>query len=390
MPSMHIGGAERSLLGLLDAFDYDSFDVSLFLYRKEGEFLQYVNKNVYIIPQIEEYETFDVPIKSLIFSEKTKFGLLRLKSKIDQRIHARKTGEDGIWMHMQKISKNLQRKLPNIPGEYDLGIMFLGVPDTLVNKVNAKVKLAWNHTDYTTLGPDTEYDRKVYNKIDYIVSVSKECRNQFLKVYPQLHNKAIVIENILSKDLIFRLADEPIDDARYVNSKGIRILSIGRYSYAKNFDNVPIICRKIIESGVPIKWYIIGYGGDEELIKNAIKENGMEDNVILLGKKVNPYPYIKACDVYIQPSRFEGKSVTVREAQTLGKPVIITNYATAGSQIENLKDGAIVPMETEACAKAIALYLTDRQLLSSLADNCQKADYTNKEAYNILVELLGK
>ena len=389
MPSMFIGGAERSLLGLLDAFDYDFCEVNLFLYRQEGEFLQYINQNVHIMNPIPGYDTFDVPIKSLLFSKKIKYGLLRLKAKLDQKLHARKVPEeDGVWMHMQKISKNLQRSLPDIPGEYDLGIMFLGIPDTLANKVNAKVKVAWNHTDYTTLDPDKEYDLEVFSKLDYVASVSDECRNQFLKVYPQLSDKAIVIENILSKELILKLADEPIDDERYLNDKGVRVLSIGRYSYAKNFDNVPDICRRINEKGLDVKWYIIGYGGDEEKIRNAIAENGMTENVILLGKKINPYPYIKACDVYIQPSRFEGKSVTVREAQILGKPVIISDYATAHSQLDHGVDGMIVPQDNEHCAVEILKILRNDELLRSVSSQCSARDYTNHNEISKLAALI--
>ena len=231
MPSMFIGGAERSLLGLLDAFDYDKFEVSLFLYRHEGEFIPFINKHVKIIPSIPEYETFDVSIKSLLVSGKVKYGLLRLKAKLDQKDHAKKyPDEDGIWMHMQKISKNLQRSLPNIPGEYDLGIMFLGVPDTLVNKVNAKVKMAWNHTDYTTLHADKEYDRSIYSKTDYIVSVSEQSRKQFVNVYPEFEDKAIIIENILSESFILKQADESIRDMKRRNDV-IILLSVGRIMF---------------------------------------------------------------------------------------------------------------------------------------------------------------
>lgn len=386
MPSMFIGGAERSVLGLMDAFDYSKYDVSLFLYRQEGEFLPYINPKVHLLNEIPEYKTFDVPVKSLLLSTLFISGLLRVKAKIEQEIHAKRTGENGVWMHMQKISKNLQQTLPPIPGTYDFGIMFLGIPDTLVNKVNAKVKIAWNHTDYTTLGPDTAYDRKVYSAIDYIVSVSKECRKQFLKVYPELKQKAIVIENILSAELIQRLSEESVDDMDCKPDE-ISVLSIGRYSYAKNFDNVPDICRRILDKGLKIKWYIIGYGGDEELINNAIAENRMENNVILLGKRINPYPYIKKCDVYIQPSRFEGKAVTVREAQILGKPVIITDYATAHSQLEDRTDGIIVHKANIECAEDIAKVLKDKALLEKIASECSNRDYTNSSQITELMRI---
>ena len=75
MPSMFIGGAERSLLGLLEGFDYTKVEVNLFLYRHEGEFLKYIPEQVCILPEVKQYRTFDTPIKSLIFSKQFIFGL---------------------------------------------------------------------------------------------------------------------------------------------------------------------------------------------------------------------------------------------------------------------------------------------------------------------------
>lgn len=389
MPSMFVGGAERSLLGLLEAFDYSKYEIYLFLYRHEGEFLSMIPSVVHILPEMEEYGTFDVPIKSLLFGKKILYGLLRILSKLSMKFHCLISSEKGgVWMAMQYISKYLQILLPEIPGKYDVAITFLGVPDVLVNKVNAKYKFAWNHTDYTVLGPCKKYDREIYNKIDYIVSVSETCRNQFLKVYPELAQKAVVLENILSTQLIQNQACENIDGDRAFNCREIRVLSVGRYSYAKNFDNVPHICRLIREKGMDIKWFLIGYGGDEKFIQQKIEEEGMEKFVILLGKKVNPYPYIRNCDLYVQPSRYEGKAVTVREAQILNKPVVITKFATATSQLEDGVDGIIVPMDNENCAEEIYRLLNNPGLMKKISENCSKKDYSNKDELRKLYELL--
>ena len=105
----------------------------------------------------------------------------------------------------------------------------------------------------------------------------------------------------------------------------------------------------------------------------------MADRVIILGKKENPYPYIKACDLYVQPSRYEGKAVTVREAQMLCKPVVITRYATSASQLEDGVDGVIVPMDNEGCAEGIASVIRDEELQLRLIGNTKARDYTNAE-----------
>ena len=110
----------------------------------------------------------------------------------------------------------------------------------------------------------------------------------------------------------------------------------------------------------------------------------MEKNVIILGKKTNPYPYIKECDIYVQPSRYEGKCVTVREAQMLKKPVVITRYATSNSQLEDGVDGIIVPMDNEGCAKGILEVIRNYKLQKSLVENCSKRDYSNSKEVNKL------
>lgn len=389
MPSMFIGGAERSLLGLLEAIDYTQYDVSLFLYRHEGEFLAYIPDQVNLLPPMKEYGTFDVPIRSLLFSRRWRFGLARLISKAALKTHCLISGEKkGVWMSMQYTARYLLPLLPEIPGEYDLGVMFLGVADPLIHKVKAKKKVTWCHTDYDTLYPNKGMDRKTYEAVDHVVFVSDACREKMTRFYPALTDKTRVIENILGEELLLQQAEVPVKDMPHLDD-GYRLLSIGRFSEAKNFDNVPNICKSLLDAGLHVKWYLIGYGGDEELIRQKILEAGMEEHVILLGKKENPYPYIKACDLYVQPSRYEGKCVTVREAQTLGKPVVITRYATSASQLEDGEDGMIVPMDNEGCAAGIADLLRDPARMERLSQTCKSRDYSNRQEVEKLYLMMG-
>ena len=186
-----------------------------------------------------------------------------------------------------------------------------------------------------------------------------------------------MVENILSKTFVIKRS-EAFDPSIETNlGESLMLLSVGRFCDAKNFDNVPDICRRLVEDGLDVKWYLIGYGGDEALIRQKITEAGMQERVIILGKKDNPYPYMRACELYVQPSRYEGKAVTVREAQLLGKPVVITSYATSGSQLEDGVDGVIVPMDNADCAAGIAALLRNPARMQQLSENCAKRDYTN-------------
>ncbi len=389
MPSMFIGGAERSLIGLLDSIDYTKYDIDLFLNRHEGEFLNLIPEKVNLLPQIDAYTNFDRPIKDVLFSKNFKYGIARLKAKVDMRKNVKLGNEHNVWSSLQFISNRLTPLLPNIDKEYDLAINFLGIADVLGQKVKAKKKLAWIHTDYTKLVPNKELDMDTYSKVDYVVTVSKDCENQFLSVYPMLKNKSLVVENILSEKFIKEKSNEKITDDKFeINNDQIKLVSIGRFTDAKNFDNVPQICKYILEKGIDVKWYIIGFGGDESLIKQKIKEFDMEQHVIILGKKENPYPYIKACDIYVQPSRYEGKAVAAREAQILNKPVVITDFETSKSQLTNEFDGIIVPMDNEGCAEGICNLIKDKELQQRLIENTKITDYTNKQELEKIYALL--
>lgn len=169
----------------------------------------------------------------------------------------------------------------------------------------------------------------------------------------------------------------------------MNLLSIGRYCTAKNYDNVPDIAGRVIAHGIAdLRWYIIGYGPDEELIRQKIREAGMEEHVILLGKQENPYPYITACDIYVQPSRYEGKSVTVREAQILGKPVAVTNYPTAPSQIRDGVDGVILPLDNEGCARALADFILDTDKQERITAYLKEHDYAGQAEVEKIYGLL--
>ena len=385
MPSMLIGGAERSLLGLLESIDYKEYEVDLMLYRHEGEFMNFIPKEVNILNEIDEYTTFDRPIKDLLFSKLFVYGIARLISKL--RLKLKKENE-SVWKQLQYISNTITPILPEIKGEYDLAICFLGISDVVAKKVNAKTKIAWIHTDYSILDPDKKMDLALFDKLDYIVTVSDKCKEEFLKIYPTMKKKSIVIENILTKSFIEKQSNliNKAEDMK-IEKDEITFLSVGRYSEAKNFDNVPIICKYLVDMGFNIKWYIVGYGSDENLIKEKIKEVNMEDRVILLGKKTNPYPYIKKCDFYIQPSRYEGKAVTVTEAQILGKPVMITNYATAISQVNHDFDGYITELSIEGIAYGIEKLYKNEELRQKLSSNCNNTDYSNDYELHKLYDL---
>lgn len=377
-PTMEIGGAERALLGLLDSIDYDNYQVDLLLCSHTGDFMPLINGHVNLLPYDRRFDFFQSPVSQLLRQGQWAKAAIRLWAKVTERRRARRRGlPHSVWHAQQIIHRAMESRLPRVAGHYDLTINFLGIPSILVRCVNADMKMTWIHTDYNKIVADPQLDRRMFSQIDRIVNVSEDCKRIFDSFYPEFAPKSIVIENILNTSLVKKLADEPENIP--FSKDTLNLLSIGRFGEAKNFETIPEICHLLVEKGINrFKWYIIGYGGMEELIRENIKRFHMADYVEILGKRVNPYPYIKACDIYLQPSRFEGKAVTVREAQMLGKPVIVTAYATAAGQIAHGIDGLILPMDTQAFADALADTLRDTPRRQALAAHCQTHNFGNE------------
>ena len=394
MHYMEIGGAETALVGLLNALDPARVDVDLFLYDHRGEMMQFIPKWVNLLPQIPKYSVLERPIVELVKRGFWGIAAARMWAKRISKVAYKRSGSklenNGGLDKMSKCTTPLLPKI-NPSMTYDLAISFLTPHRIVAEKVKAKKKIAWIHTDYTRVWVDAEEELKVWQKYDYVASISSDVTNTFLQVFLSLAPKIVEIENILSPKFVRKRAELEDTDKEFRQTDKISLLSIGRYSEQKNYDNVPDICKRLInKTKLNIKWYIIGYGGDEALIRQKIKEAGMEEHVILLGKRSNPYPYIKACDIYVQPSRYEGKSVTVREAQMLCKPVVVTNYPTAPSQIRSGVDGVIVPMDNEGCANGLAEVICDKPLQERIIAHLKTHDYGNESEVEKIYTLINE
>lgn len=388
---MEVGGVERSLISMLNNFDYDNNEVDLMLYSHTGDFMTLLTNKVNLLDQIDKYATFRKGIGQTIKEGNYSLGMIRLFSKLLAKVIGikNKIAEDGIYQ-MQLMWKYSLPILPKLDKEYDVAISYLWPHYFIAEKVKAKKKIAWIHTDYSTIETDILMDLRMWDKFDFIMAVSEECKNAFLKKYPSLRNKIKVMENITSPEFIRKMAEEDIEkDIK--NNNSFKICSVARISYAKGIDNAVKALKILYDRGLTnIKWYVVGYGGDEVIIRKLIKENNLEDSFILLGKKTNPYPYMKVSDLYVQPSRYEGKAVTVTEAQILGKPVMITNYTTAKSQVKDKYNGYISELSVEGIADGIEKLLKDSRLRNTIAENCKNTDFSNSYELNKLYKIINK
>lgn len=384
---MEVGGVERSLINLLNNFDYEQHQIDLLIYSHTGDFMSLLPLEPNLLPENKQYKTFRQGIKEVFLNKYFMIGVARLYSYMAAKVYGQKYQfkESGIYQ-MQLIWEKCLPFLSPVKKEYDVAISYLWPHYFVANKVKARIKIAWIHTDHSTMETNLEMDLKVWSQYDYIISISDEVTKLFLSQYPSLESKIVMIENITSPQFIRMMANE--NDQIPFHPEHFNIVSVGRLCYPKGYDNAVKALRILHDRGYTnLKWYIVGYGGDEPMLRELIAQNGLEDSFILLGKKINPYPYIKACDLYVQPSRYEGKAVTVTEAQILYKPVLITNYETAHSQLKNEFDGYITEKSIEGIANGVEKLYLDAQLREQLVEGCKQSSYGNADELQKLYSL---
>lgn len=380
---LEIGGAERALLGLLSSLNPDKVDIDLFVNQHTGEFMPLIPEWVNLLPEISEYTCIERPITTIVKEGHVGIALRRIWAKhkhkqylntltVEQRQH-----DASVF---QYVADAVEGALPSLAhlGEYDLAISFLQPHNIVLNKVKAKKKICWIHTDYSTIHVNHDLELPVWNAFDYVVSISDDCIRAFVQTFPELKDKIVLIENILSPLFVRQQADLYEVKAEMPDEPDVvKILTIGRFSPPKKIEGIPHICAEMERLGADFRWYVIGYGLDRE-IQEALDKYGMRHRMKLLGKKSNPYPYIKACDIYAQPSIYEGKSVTVREAQILCKPVVITDYPTAKSQITHGVDGVIVPLDEVQTAMGIVDFINNGELRNKIVSHLHTHDFGNE------------
>ena len=393
MHYLELGGAEMSLIGLLQALDPEKVDVDLMLHSHRGELMDFVPEWVNVLPEVAAYDVIEKPLTEALRRRQWGVAFGRALARIRHRWYVHRHGPFDVQdaSEFSYVAHCVAPFLPRIEQqtEYDLCLSFITPHDYGLKKVRARKRLAWIHTDYTNINVNRQLELPVWSGYDYIASISERVTETFGKTFPELKDKIVEIENILPAEFVRKRSQEY--DASDRMQGTVKLLSIGRFTYPKNFDNVPDIMHRLVnEHGADAVWYIIGYGGDEALIRSKIAEAGMADRVVLLGKQANPYPFIRQCDVYVQPSRYEGKSVTVREAQMLCRPVAVTAYPTAASQVRHGYDGVIMPMDNAGCAEALADFIRNKELQQKITANLAIGDYGNTGEVDKIYSILDK
>jgi glycosyltransferase involved in cell wall biosynthesis len=385
MNKLVCGGAEKSLISLLETIDYSKFNVDLFLFSHEGLFLDKVPKEVRILPAPEKYRYFDMRLTSSLKELMIIGDIKTLLYRLYLGYYAR-TEKLGAVIE-QKFWKYLSKSMDTIEKEYDIAIGFQEKNPIYfcVDNVKAKMKIGWIHTDYNKLGINMKYEKAYFEKLNYVITVSEDLVSILENNFPSLIGRFKYIHNIVSPRVIRKLAEESIPEEE---NNSVDLLSVGRLAKEKGLEITLNAVEILVKKGYNIRWFLIGEGNMREELEHEIKEKNLAGKVIFLGQKANPYPYIRKANIYIQTSRYEGRSISIDEAKILAKPILITNFDTASNHIVHNKNGIISKMDALSVANDLERLIIDSDLRKRLQQNLEKEALGTEQEVHKLYKLV--
>lgn len=385
-------GAETALLELLRKLPQRECEISLYVMLGQGELAAQLPKNVKLLNM--NYKNCSV------LSAKGRVELAKtvLQSFFRNGNLLKKT---GILLKNMTVMIKKRRLMPDKlfwrilaeggepqNGQYDLAVAYLEGASTyfVADHVHAAKKAAFLHIDYGSAGYTRELDQGCYQKFDRIFAVSDEVSDRFLDMYPECRSQMRVFHNMIDQERIRRLAEE--DSGFEAGFSGFRILTVGRLTRQKAYDLAMQALYLLKKEGIRVRWYVLGEGSQRGQLEKQRAELGLKDDFIFLGAVDNPYPYYRQCDLYVHAARYEGKSIAIQEAQTLGCAVLASDCSGNRGQIREGVDGRFCQLTPEGIAAGIRELLMDRKERERLgkAAACKKMVY--QEDLEQLLELL--
>lgn len=364
------GGVSKSLASLLNTIDYDVYNVDLFLFSRQGLFLDQVPSNVNILKET-------TTLRELIFTFKFIAAFKRLLSIV---LCKRITSLEKRWRLFWKLNKKSFR--PNSK-KYDCAISYNDGVELyyMVDCLCANVKIAWNHTNYTnsfTYKPTL--DKFYYDRVNYIVTISEECAYTLKRVFPENADKVRIIENIVLKDTLMSLAEvENPYDSYSIDRDTTVICTVAGLYVRKGFDYASVALGNLKKEGIKFLWFIVGGGPEENEIKDLVRNNNIENETFFLHQQSNPYKFVKWADIFLLTSHAEGKSIAIEEAKLLEKPILITHFASAFDQIESGKSGLVAEMTNDSVTEKLRMLIGDKDLQTNLSNYLKNNTHSNRD-----------
>lgn len=364
------GGLEKSLLELIDIIDHDQYEVTVFLTNNDGEWTHLLEKKARVVTLQQE------DFKFLVKNHLKNFDLISLLKTLILRIKAIILSKNNYYDGLKYRTKSMTK----YPEQFDIAIAYQALDaNTVVNclhRINASKKVLWVHQSFTIFNPGFN---NWYSDFDKVFCVSQYLKTEVQTMFPELIGKTDIFYNITNPSLIKELADEHQLELRKFESQ-IVLVTVGRISEEKGQSVIPQIAHLLVEKGYNFIWYLVGDGPLEKELQKKIVQYCVGDNVVLCGRKDNPYPYIKNCDIYVQTSKTEGWGLTVSEAKILNKPIVTTDSGVMSEQIETGVNGIITENDSaEEICNAIESLILNPDLRKVFIETLEKEDANNNK-----------
>lgn len=285
---------------------------------------------------------------------------------------------EGYWYEDSIFAQIMWPLVDNVYTIPDIVYKYRNNLKGISHKVEAKKKIVFVHNDYKGMEYPEIYEKKYFAEMDVIATISDTCADILCQVFPECCNKICSIPNLVSSDAIrqYAILEEPEE---FVHESCIKLLSVGRLTEQKGFDMAIEAASLLKKHNRNFKWIIIGNGEKEEDLKKLALKKNVEDCMLFIGLKDNPYIYMKCADIIVQTSRWEGKSVVLDEAKIIGTPIVTTDYPTAKDQIKDGKEGILVEMTPNGIASGIERLIDNVALKENIHKYLISHEYGNSK-----------
>ena len=388
--TLGVGGAERALLELLDTLDGGKYAVDLYVLLGRGQLMNQVPGRVRLLNGADNGSVLDGPgrralactVAASFFRNGDLLGKLgNILLALPAMLRNRRIQLDKLLWRV--VADGAVRP----EGRYDIAVAWIGGGSAyfVADHVQASRKLAVIHIDYEQSGYTRELDKDCWSQFQRVFVVSEEIREPFLRVYPEYREKLQVLPNLINQKKIRRLARQPggFSDGW----EGPRLLSVGRLTYQKAFDIAIEAMKLLKDAGYKARWYVLGEGEQRGALEKKIAALGLGEEFILLGTVENPYPYYAQSDVYVHATRFEGRSIAIQEAQTLGCAVVVSDTSGNRRQVVPNQDGLLCALTPEDVARTIGVMLSDEGQRKRLGSAARSKKTAARETVGAILEL---
>lgn len=376
---METGGVSKSMATLMNVIDRNRYDVSLMIVSPTGPFMDLLPKDLRLITN---------PVWEALSQRISGFGkLIKLGHPILAFGHGFRL---AISVFDKSIAGRLLAKLmPGLNEEFDTVVDFNGQQQLyyMVDKLRAKKKITFFHNDYKKWPYYYKADKKYYPKVHSIWSISKLCVSSLRDIFPNQGERIFMMENISSLRYIQNLA---LDKAEELKEDKLSLLTLGHVCERKGSHWAIEAASILKRHGIDFRWYFLGANPEAEKYIKLCEEVNVSEEIVFLGVRENPYPYLKNASIVVHPSKFEGKSIALDEAKLLCKPIVVTNFSTVNDQFADRHNASICEMTPKSIAESIEELIREDSLRNKYEENLKAEARDNTKEIEKLYQIFDE